>query len=172
MNLITGSRPFALRFDGSKQYKDKELRDALYAKSCMERHDYMLDVLEEYINKYPAQPKFSLSWLTNLAHDDANGLYHVDEQFREFFERMKPKLNNSFFILMGDHGGRTGNVRQTLVGELEDSNPFFIMMVPEHLRGNSDISNQLYRNSKEIITHYDLYSTFLEIAKVSLRFVF
>lgn len=69
---------------------------------------------------------------------------------------------------MGDHGGRTGKVRQTLVGELEDNNPFLIFMVPERLRGKTDIMTQLYKNSKEIITHYDLYATFLEIAAVSL----
>lgn len=41
-------------------------------------------------------------------------------------------------------------------------------MLPEKLRANSDITTQLYKNSKQIITHYDLYATFLEIANVSL----
>jgi len=159
-------KPFALRYDGGKRYKDTELKKNLFSRSCLEQHDYMLNTLEEYINKYPNQPKFSLSWMTAIAHDDLNGLYHVDEQFKEFFARVKSKLSNSYFILMGDHGGRTGRVRQTLVGELEDNNPFFIMMLPEKLRGNTDITTQLYKNSKEIITHYDLYATFLEIANV------
>jgi hypothetical protein len=72
---------------------------------------------------------------------------------------------------MGDHGGRTGKVRQTLIGELEDNNPFLIVMLPERLRANTDIVSQLYKNSKEIITHYDLYATFLEIATVSDTYV-
>lgn len=70
---------------------------------------------------------------------------------------------------MGDHGGRTGRVRQTLVGELEDNNPFFTISLPKHLRDNTDITTQLYKNSKELITHYDLYATFLEIATVNLN---
>ncbi|KAI6190394.1 hypothetical protein M3Y97_00112900 [Aphelenchoides bicaudatus] len=157
-------KPFALRYDGRDLYKDKELRKDLFSRSCLEQHDYMLDTLEDFLNKYPNQPKFSLSWMTAIAHDDWNGLYHVDDQFKKFFVRNKQKLSNSYVILMGDHGGRTGKVRQTLVGELEDNNPFFVVMLPEQLRGNTDITTQLYRNSKEIITHYDIYATLLEIA--------
>jgi hypothetical protein len=71
---------------------------------------------------------------------------------------------------MADHGGRTGSVRQTIVGETEDNNPFFTIILPEKLRSNADMISQLYKNSREIITHYDLYATFLEIANVSLLF--
>lgn len=66
-------RPFALRYDGDKRYKDSELLKNLYAKSCMEQHDYMLQTLQMFIDKYPTQPKLSLSWMTAIAHDDMNG---------------------------------------------------------------------------------------------------
>ncbi|CAD5223161.1 unnamed protein product [Bursaphelenchus okinawaensis] len=157
-------KPFALRVDGSKKYKDKEVQRAVYKDTCHESHDYMLELLEEFATKYPNEPKFSINWLTNIAHDDMNGLYHVDTQMKEFFNRIKDKLQNSFLIFMADHGGRTGKVRNTPVGEIEDHNPFFMISVPQKLRGNKDLMYQLSKNSKELITHYDLYATFLELA--------
>ncbi|CAD5232432.1 unnamed protein product [Bursaphelenchus xylophilus] len=157
-------KPFALRVDGSKKYKDKELRSAVYKHTCHESHDYMLELMEEFANKYPNEPKFSINWLTDIAHDDMNGLYHVDTQMKDFFNRIKDRLQNSFLIFMADHGGRTGKVRNTPVGEIEDHNPFFMISVPQRLRGNKDLMYQLRKNSKELITHYDLYATFLELA--------
>ncbi|KAI6237923.1 hypothetical protein M3Y95_00315900 [Aphelenchoides besseyi] len=157
-------KPYTIRIEGDKRYKDKELDKMIFQRSCIERHDYILDVLEDYVGKYPNEPKFSLSWMTQIAHDDWNGLYHVDEQFRDFFARIKSKLRNSFVIFQADHGGRTGSVRQTMIGEIEDNNPFLALILPEHLRGKSEIMAQLYRNSQQLTTHFDLYATLVEIA--------
>jgi hypothetical protein len=68
---------------------------------------------------------------------------------------------------MGDHGGRTGNVRNSAIGEFEDNNPFLFVILPEKLRSNKDLFDQLHDNSKTIIVHYDLYATMLEIATVN-----
>lgn len=71
---------------------------------------------------------------------------------------------------MGDHGGRTGKVRNSAIGEYEDNNPFLFLILPEKLRWNREIYNQLKENSKQIIGHYDLYATMFEIATVSWIF--
>jgi hypothetical protein len=68
---------------------------------------------------------------------------------------------------MGDHGGRVGDIRNTEVGEFEENNPFLFVILPEILRSNKDLIDQLQINSKTILSHYDLYATFLEIAAVS-----
>jgi hypothetical protein len=67
---------------------------------------------------------------------------------------------------MGDHGGRTGKVRNSAIGEYEDNNPFMFMILPEKLRWNRDLYNQLKENSKQIISHYDFYATLYEMATV------
>jgi hypothetical protein len=68
---------------------------------------------------------------------------------------------------MGDHGNRFGKVRQTNVGEIEDNNPFLFMSVPKNLRRNDTLIDNLRENSKELITHYDIYATMVEIANPS-----
>ena len=68
---------------------------------------------------------------------------------------------------MGDHGLRVGAIRSTSVGELEENNPMLILTLPQRLRNNSDLRQQLEANSRLLITHFDLYATFVEIAHVS-----
>jgi hypothetical protein len=67
---------------------------------------------------------------------------------------------------MGDHGNRFGKVRQTNVGEIEDNNPCIFMSAPKNLRRNDTLIDNLRENSKELITHYDIYATMVEIANV------
>ncbi|KAI6220896.1 hypothetical protein M3Y99_01585800 [Aphelenchoides fujianensis] len=155
--------PFALRVEGRRNDKDAGLGKLLFDRQCKERHTYVLEILEEFLAKYPQQPKFSYSGMVQLAHDDHNALYHVDQQFRDFFARTKQKLRNSFVFFMSDHGRWTGPVRQTLVGEMEDNNPFLVVLVPEHLRGKSGLMEQLRANSRQLTSHFDLYATLLDI---------
>jgi hypothetical protein len=41
-----------------------------------------------------------------LAHDSANGLYHADAYFADFFRSYRQQLKDNFVFLMGDHGLR------------------------------------------------------------------
>lgn len=66
-------RPFAIRFEGNASYADRDLERLLFKDRCFERHDYLLDNLEQYVNIYEYEPKFSLTWLSEIAHDDING---------------------------------------------------------------------------------------------------
>jgi hypothetical protein len=52
------------------------------------------------------------------------------------------------------------------IGEVEISNPFLAFVLPEKLRKNKDLVTQIYQNTNELITHFDIYATLLEIATV------
>ena len=67
---------------------------------------------------------------------------------------------------MGDHGLRFTGIRNTAIGELEDNNPFLFLSVPERLRRNTTLTETLKQNAKELLTHYDIYTTLTEIVKV------
>uniref|UniRef100_A0A914CD13 Uncharacterized protein n=1 Tax=Acrobeloides nanus TaxID=290746 RepID=A0A914CD13_9BILA len=66
---------------------------------------------------------------------------------------------------MGDHGLRFGQFRSTRVGQVEDNNPALFVVVPEKLRNNYPIMNMLQENSKQLISHFDLYASFVDIAR-------
>ncbi|KAI6233252.1 hypothetical protein M3Y99_00937300 [Aphelenchoides fujianensis] len=81
-------RAFWLRvFDD--ELADRDYKRLLLEDSCKERHDHILHNLDRFIGAYPNEPKFSLNWITMLAHHDANDLYHADDRLAEYFKNEK-----------------------------------------------------------------------------------
>ena len=161
-------RPFHLRVDG-KQWKSDSINNAVHSRSCHETYYHLIEYLKDFISKYPDKPKFSLTWMVYLAHNDGNALYHTDEYFYQFFKDYKEQFSNSFLFVMGDHGNRFGNFRKTSIGEAEDNNPFLFLSIPERLRDDAELMAQIRTNSKQLITHYDIYATLVDIVKVSIN---
>ncbi|KAE9547140.1 hypothetical protein FO519_009648 [Halicephalobus sp. NKZ332] len=155
-------RPFQLRVEGHR-WMSKDLKTTVHKKSCHETFYHQIEYLKDFIDKYPDKPKFSLTWMSYLAHDDTNALYHTDDYFYQFFKNYKEKLSNSYLFIMGDHGNRFSNMRHTTVGEVEDNNPFLFFSLPQNIREDGKMMTQVRKNSKELITHYDLYATLSDI---------
>jgi hypothetical protein len=65
---------------------------------------------------------------------------------------------------MGDHGIRFTDIRRTEIGKIEDNNPMFTISVPSRLRTNSQLIENLRNNAQQLISHYDVYATLLDIA--------
>lgn len=153
----------------SYRYKSPALARNLHRRSCKEQFHHQIEYLRSFIDTYPDKPKFSLTWMSYLAHNDINALYHVDDYFYKFFKEYQQKFNNSYLFVMGDHGNRFNGYRKYDIGEMEDNNPFLFVILPENLR-KSDIMHQLRNNSAELITHYDLYATMVSITNVSFLY--
>ncbi|KAI6177730.1 hypothetical protein M3Y97_00939900 [Aphelenchoides bicaudatus] len=160
-------RPFTLPLNGLKKFHDPELHEIMTTKTCREHHDYVMETLVQFMDKYKGVPKFSINWLVWLSHDEMDDLFHVDEQFRKWFDVNGQKFANSFVFFMSDHGQKIDEIFKTDIGKIEDKNPFLTLIVPEKLRSNADFMEQLKRNSKQLLSQYDIYSTLVEILEES-----
>ncbi|KAH7725879.1 Protein R03G8.3 [Aphelenchoides avenae] len=156
-------RPFQRLCEESKEQKAWTKR--LLNDQCRVEYMYILDYFKDFLDAYAEKPKFSITWLSTLAHNSVNGLYPLDDIFLKILKDYKAKLNNAFLFVMGDHGMRFGGIRTTKQGEIEDNNPALVLAVPEHLRKNKQLMANLKANSAQLMTHYDNHATWVNIAR-------
>uniref|UniRef100_A0A7E4W0J9 Sulfatase domain-containing protein n=1 Tax=Panagrellus redivivus TaxID=6233 RepID=A0A7E4W0J9_PANRE len=157
-------KPFQLKVE-AKDYKNQNISYNVYNGVCKETYETLMEYLDDFIGAYPDEPTFSLTWNIEVAHNNNSHLHHADNYFYNFFKRNEEKLNNSFVFILGDHGLRYGDLRKTPIGEIEDNNPFLLMTLPYSLRNDPKIMPTVRQNARQLITHYDLYATFVDIAR-------
>ncbi|KJH49532.1 hypothetical protein DICVIV_04320 [Dictyocaulus viviparus] len=122
----------------------------------------MLLVKFLFIIEYYDSSKFSLTWITKLAHDDTGKLYKGDFDLYNFFVRNRFELENSFVFFLGDHGPRFGKETKTSFGRNEANNPFLYIVAPKSLRGSS-IFKMLKKKENELVTPHDIHATLKDI---------
>jgi hypothetical protein len=71
---------------------------------------------------------------------------------------------------MGDHGMNFGKIRETKVGQTENVNPMLFLAIPAVLAQNKQLTDNLRKNAAEhLVSHFDVYTTLLDIATVAPR---
>ncbi|GMT08976.1 hypothetical protein PFISCL1PPCAC_273, partial [Pristionchus fissidentatus] len=155
------SRPFQNAYDTSGE----RFMENQGSKNCFERYQFINEYLESFIRAYPDEPKATLNWAGTFSHDDSNGPFHTDAQYRNFFERNQEEFDNSFVFFMGDHGPRYGELMRTSAAKWETSNPMLMVSIPRRLRNSTQIVDNLRRNSRVLLTQFDVHATLLDIAE-------
>ncbi|KAI6177731.1 hypothetical protein M3Y97_00940000 [Aphelenchoides bicaudatus] len=154
------------RFAIQRSYYDAKMYLNTFDRSCRQEHHYIFEQLLQFASAYKDQPKFSIVWTVQLAHDSNVELFYEDTFFADFFEKLHEQTKNAFVFFQSDHGARFGAVRKIpIIGTLEDNNPFLYVSVPEHLRKNKNLMNQMKTNSQQLLSQFDLYASALQIAK-------
>jgi hypothetical protein len=95
-------------------------------------------------------PRFGLVKVNEMSHDYLDRLFWIDNDVKALLSDLFTEkfLDNTLFIIMGDHGHRFHEVRKTFIGKIEEKLPMFGMMVPRKLlRKNSDIKSILTENT-------------------------
>uniref|UniRef100_A0A8R1HMR6 Uncharacterized protein n=1 Tax=Caenorhabditis japonica TaxID=281687 RepID=A0A8R1HMR6_CAEJA len=158
-------RPFQLA------YEDKVssiVKGSLEGKQCRLRDHAIFEYFQQWLTVYKDQPKFSWLWLNEPVHSNFNGATWYDDFYLEFFQKNQELFSNSFVFFMADHGFRVGNgdLFKSSIGNLEKSNPYLAISVPNEIRTkNPQILEILRKNAKSLQTHYDTRATFLDVLK-------
>lgn len=86
---------------------------------CQHGHQFVNNVTRQVFSAYPGiiyclfpkrnssdKPKFIWNWLTRITHDRQYAASVIDRDFIRFFHENRPMLDDSFVIVMADHGCR------------------------------------------------------------------
>ncbi|CAD6187172.1 unnamed protein product [Caenorhabditis auriculariae] len=157
-------RPFQLATERLGSYVTRN--NSRDGSTCREPHHTLLKYLQQFMDAYPDElRKMAWLWMSHLGHDSPVKVEHADPDFLNFLKHNKKKLDNSFVVIMGDHGLRFGEVTKTRVGAIDVNNPLFSISIPSTLRRSSKILENLKENARHLQTHYDIRATLLELAR-------
>lgn len=128
------------------------------------RYQLQLNYLSQFLRKYNAnnkkcasnnqkinQPTFALNWLSEISHDWSMQLKTVDDDLEHFFNEIKDDLKDSFLFVFSDHGHRFDQIRQSIIGRIEEQMPFFSMHVPQWLIKNNPLLLHILKNNSKVI---------------------
>ena len=103
-----------------------------------------------------------------VSHNSFNAVQLIDEDLLQFLTEFNTKgyLNNTLLILLGDHGWRYGDFRQTVQGKLEERLPLFTMTFPKWFKKKyPNLANNLETNTERLTSWFDVYATFNHLLK-------
>ncbi len=121
---------------------------------------WLADFLREYAPNADAsktdQNLFGLFKSNEMSHDYLERLFWIDDDLKSLLQEILTDafLENTLFILMGDHGHRFHRIRQTVAGSLEQKLPFFSLILPGKMTKQNPLVNDVLRqnrNSKFIL---------------------
>ncbi|WAR15487.1 hypothetical protein MAR_005592, partial [Mya arenaria] len=160
-------RPFQLALKSAEDIKYPYISEYCY--NGMSRHSLQINYLKQFMDLYKGKRRFALSMINGLCHNTEENLQYGDDDLCDFVQWMDNEghLNNTVFIIFGDHGNRISGIRRTLVGYLEDRMPLLQMIIPEQLKAHATVHESLLANTNRLTTHFDLHQTIVDILKRS-----
>lgn len=86
----------------------------------------------------------------------------IEPDFLELLQwlRSKGHLNNTLLIVMGDHGLRYGQIRESVQGKLEERLPLYTMIFPPWFKSRyHELDRMLKTNTNRLTSWFDVYAT-------------
>ena len=95
-------------------------------------------IIKDFIQSYSFTPAFGYVHLGSYLHNDLNMAKLYDDDLHDMIKDVieSGHLDNTFFILMGDHGFQRGEFKFTLTdqGRMEDKLPLFHLLPPKKFK--------------------------------------
>ncbi|XP_048585683.1 uncharacterized protein LOC5510781 isoform X2 [Nematostella vectensis] len=129
-----------------------------------------LEYLRSFMRAYPGRRKFGFTFLSDLCHQTLNHVSTADKGVADFLRSLKRDglLENTMFIVMGDHGPRFGGTRHSTQGKVEESLPFLSVRFPEWFKKEFPKEIKTFQeNTNALLSPLDLHATFLHLLHFS-----
>ncbi|XP_053214725.1 uncharacterized protein LOC128397954 [Panonychus citri] len=137
---------------------------------CFGRQPKLTDWLKQvrqFVNLTSSSklPYFLWSFLIEPLADNFNKIQYVDQQLADFINIYSAQLEDTVFILMGDHGPRFGGQMTTEYGQYESRLPLFNIHLPKKLtKRHPHLAKYLTRNQNRLTTWLDVREILKDIA--------
>ncbi|CAG9782158.1 unnamed protein product [Diatraea saccharalis] len=108
---------------------------------------------------------FCFTLIGQIYNDPYNLIPTVDDDMAEFLGNLKSSgsLRNTLLMVLGDHGPRFGEFRNTYQGKLEERLPLMALVLPKGFKKcRPKIAAAVEANTKILTTHFDAHATVLD----------
>ncbi|KAH7694213.1 Protein F07C3.3, partial [Aphelenchoides avenae] len=125
---------------------------------------------ERFSMKFTNKSHFAFNFFTGLTHASANNVELFDAPLADTLDRLNRSglFDNTFVIIMGDHGQRISSIQNTYTGRIEERMPMFGMHVPERFRKqHPEKYRKLQENKNRLTSNFDVYETLREIMSLA-----
>lgn len=122
-------------------------------------HHIMLDYLKKFDETYSNEPRFSFNLFLETHETSMSVQDILDQDLSIYLENLMKKEENSWIILMSDHGIHYGPFfDHTATGRLEQKLPLLIIIAPNQFKEEyPEKWKNIVINSQRLVTHYDLH---------------
>lgn len=151
---------------GSKWWKKKH--NNRYCVGDRPTFELMFDTTKQFMDL--EGKKFCFTFVADITHDDFNMISTADEYFAKYLTDLLEQgyLDNTLLVVMGDHGPRFANVRNTLQGKQEERLPLMALRLPQKLtKSKPKLEVNLKNNANVLTTPFDIHTTFLHCMGMS-----
>ncbi|BHF67499.1 hypothetical protein SprV_0301052600 [Sparganum proliferum] len=140
-------------------------------------HKILLESMREFFHANAGLPRFSLTFLSEMIHEDPSQARLVDADLHELLQQIEeddadwearrgqktgvPRLfANTLLVLFSDHGPRMGKARLSLQGKLEERLPLLAVLLPRRLvKAWPDALTAVRSNADRLCSPFDLHAS-------------
>lgn len=164
--VIHYMRPFYLATQEQKSIFSFFEKSSTFCLGSKSTYEVYLDWLREIIETYKGRNFFSGGFISSYTHDNNKDATMIDDQNVDFLKYLITHnlIDDTFVIVMSDHGLRYGKFRMTEQGKLEERMPYFGIFVPRRFRDLYPSKYQTFlKNTGRLIVPSDIHETLLDI---------
>ncbi|KAA3671684.1 uncharacterized protein DEA37_0008294 [Paragonimus westermani] len=151
-------------------------------------HHVLLESLREFFHTYSHAPRFSLTFLSELIHEDPAYAVLLDTDLERLLQEIlnddnleegkdpdkefgpsttqnqQRRFANTLVFLFADHGPRMGKARLSVQGKLEERLPLLSIILPKKFqRSWPQATRHLRANVNRLVTLFDVHATLVHL---------